>query len=100
MENPHELKDLHPIEPGPNPDMSWWSEGLFIVSIFPPLSPQILKLDYMFLPILAVLYPGVLFAMYFSLLVAKPSRLKNRLKAITLGTTLGTLVLIAYCMYN
>ncbi|MEI7576965.1 MAG: hypothetical protein WCK51_08735 [Armatimonadota bacterium] len=79
--------------------MSWWSEGLFILSIFPPLSPLILKLDYMFLPLLVVLYPGVLSALYFALLVTKPSRLKNRLKAITLGTTLGTLILVGY-WYN
>ena len=91
-----DLQDLEPIAPAVKPDMSWWSEGLFIVSIFPPLSPLILKLDYMFLPLLVVLYPGVLFALYFVLLVTKPSRLKNRLKAITLGTTLGTLSLVGY----
>ncbi len=94
------LKDLQPIEPPHKPDMSWWSEGLFLASTLPPLLPMLFKPDLFLAPLMGIVYLGVVFSLCCALLIAKPSVLKNRLKAVTLGTTLGTLLLIGWCMLN
>lgn len=80
--------------------MSWWSEGLFLAAIFPPTLPLLLKPDLFLAPLMVILYTGVICALLLALVIAKPSALKNRLKAITLGTTLGTLILLGWCIYN
>ena len=80
--------------------MSWWSEGLFIVSVFPPLVPLLLQLDYLVVSLISFVFIALLLSLCFALVIAEPCRLKSRFKAITIGTAAGTLVLIGWCMYN
>jgi hypothetical protein len=82
------------------PDMSWWCEGLFIAAIFPPLVPLFLPLDHILVSLISFGFIALLLSLCFALLIAKPSRQKSRLKAIALGTTLGTLFIIGWCVYN
>lgn len=95
-----DLQDVELIAPAVKPDRSWWSEGLFIASIFPPLVPLFLQLDHILVSLISFGVIALLLSLCFALLIAKPSQKKSHLKAITLGTALGTLILISYGIYN
>ena len=100
LENPRELDDLESVPPAPNPDMSWWSEGLFIASIFPPLIPTKLQDGYDIAFFLSLILLAALFASTLALILSKPSKIRSRTKAITGGTAVGTLLLIGWLMLN
>ena len=95
-----ELKDLQPLTSDPKPDMSWWSQGLFIVSIFPPLIPTRLQDGYDIAFLLSLILLAALFATTLALILSKPSKIRSRGKAITSGTAFGTLFLIGWLMLN
>jgi hypothetical protein len=94
-----DLQDLEPVAPAVKPDRSWWSEGLFIASIFPPLVPLFLQLDHILVSLISFGFIALLLSLCFALVIAKPSQKKSHLKAIALGTALGTLILISCCIY-
>ena len=95
-----DLQDVELIAPAVKPDRSWWSEGLLIASIFSPLVPLFLQLDHILVSLISFGFIALLLSLCIALLIAKPSRQKSRLKAIALGTALGTLFLIGWCLYN
>ncbi|MDH4388011.1 MAG: hypothetical protein QE269_04745 [Fimbriimonas sp.] len=80
--------------------MSWWSEGLFIISIFPPLIPTKLQDGYGIAFFLSLILLAALFATTLAIILANPSKIRSRAKAITGGTAVGTLLLIGWLMLN
>ncbi len=80
--------------------MSWWSEALFIVSIIPPFVPIWLGADWAVASTLSLHGIAATFAFSFAAALSPDRKLRGRFYAITLGTALGTLFLIGWCLLN
>jgi hypothetical protein len=80
--------------------MSWWSEGLFIAAILPPLVPIWLGADWAVASTLSLLGIAAILATGFAAALNPDRKLRGRFYAITLGTALGNLVLIGWCLLN
>lgn len=82
------------------PDLSWWSEGLFIVAIFPPLIPTWIGMSWSDVSMISCLLIPAIFLSAVVVTILPATRLRSRLKAVLGGTAIGTLLLIGWCMYN